>query len=280
MGKTTRFLYHTAPGRSLLKVLCAPKLSKTLGYLMDSPVSRVLIAPFIRICGIDMTDYVKARYESFNDFFTRQVKVGARPVDRRADALVSPCDGRLTAVRVRKQSVIPVKQSAYTLSELLDDPETAAAYEDGWCLIFRLSVDDYHHYMHIDEGIQGEAHVIPGILHTVQPEAAAALPVYTRNAREWVQVDTAHFGKIIQMEVGAMLVGRICNTSDPGYVCRGQEKGSFAYGGSTVILLVEKDRIRPNKKILKHSLQGKETRVRMGERIGTQVTAAASSAGW
>jgi phosphatidylserine decarboxylase len=92
--------------------------------------------------------------------------------------------------------------------------------------------------------------------------------VFTQNCRELTVLNTDHFGLVTQVEVGAMLVGKILNHHGAGPITRGQEKGMFLYGGSTVILLLEKDRATRAPHLLEASLRGEEVPVQMGQPIG------------
>ena len=135
------------------------------------------------------------------------------------------------------------------------------------CLIFRLSPDDYHRYVYPDAGTQEKTVGIPGVLHSVNP-IAGSLGVYRRNARRYTVLHTSHFGDVVQMEVGALLVGRIRNHCEtPGSIGKLQEKGYFEYGGSTVILLLQKGAVTVDADILEHSALGIETKVTIGERV-------------
>ena len=106
------------------------------------------------------------------------------------------------------------------------------------------------------------------MLHTVNPIANDVYPIYKENAREYSILHTDAFGDILMMEVGALLVGRIVNHHGAAEVRRGQEKGYFQFGGSTVVLLVEKGRLTVDSDILANSAEGAETIVKMGEKIG------------
>ncbi|NLT10583.1 MAG: phosphatidylserine decarboxylase [Ruminococcus sp.] len=264
-------LYGTAGGRMALKVLTRPFISKMAGAFMDSPLSVPLIKPFIRKSGIDMSEYEKKRYWSYNAFFTRKIKPGMRPVDMSPDALISPCDSKLTIYRIDKKSIFRIKGSRYSLRDLLKNDFLARRYEGGWCMIFRLEVNDYHRYCYIDGGIKTENTRIKGKLHTVNPIALKRYNIYKRNSREYTLIHTYHFGDVVQMEVGAMLVGRIFNLHGSGGICKGVEKGMFEFGGSTIVLLFEKDRVMPDKDILKNTAENYETVVKYGEKIGTAI---------
>ena len=119
------------------------------------------------------------------------------------------------------------------------------------------------------DGVIVSRRFLPGELHTVRPIALAALPVFTRNCREYTVMDTKNFGRLAQIEVGAMLVGRVENYKGAGVTFRrGEEKGFFEYGGSTVLLLLGAGAAQIREDILRASKDGRETPVRLGERIG------------
>ena len=259
------FLYHTVPGRFFLKGLTRPWVSDVCARFLDSPLSCSLIQPFARKNQITLSDYQLDDVHSFNDFFSRKIKLGLRPIDRNSGNLIAPCDGLLSVWKIQKDTVLPVKQSSYTLTELLRDKRLAARYEDGYCLVFRLCVNHYHRYSYVDSGRKSGNRHIPGMLHTVRPIALKALPVFTENSREYTLIQTSHHGTLLQMEVGAMLVGRIVNHHGACAVTRGEEKGYFQYGGSTVIVLVEKDRITVREDLLANASTGIETPVKLGE---------------
>ena len=261
------FLYHTAPGRMVLKVLTKPGISKICGRFLDSPLSCCLIKPFTRKNQICLSDYQLNSIHSFNDFFSRKIKPNLRPMDKDPFHLAAPCDGLLSVWKINEDTVLPVKQSHYTISSLLADSNLARRYNDGYCFVFRLCVNHYHRYCYVDSGRKSSNRSIDGHLHTVQPIALHDIPVFTENSREYTLIQSPHLGTLLQMEVGAMLVGRIVNHKDSGMVIRGQEKGFFQYGGSTIIVLTEKGKVSLREDISLHSKNGVETPVKMGETI-------------
>ena len=267
---TLRFLYRTVPGRLLLRPLVSRPVSRAAGRLLDSRASKALIGPFVRSAGIDLEEYDLRDVACFNDFFCRPVKNGRRPLDPDPLALIAPCDGLLTALKAEEDTVLPVKQSRYTLSRLLGDEELARRFRGGLCLIYRLCVDHYHRYCYFESGRKEENVFLPGLLHTVRPVALAEVPVFAENCREYTLIETERFGPAVQMEVGAMLVGKIVNDHPwPRTVTRGEEKGHFAYGGSTIIVLLQRDAARLLPEIEAASARGEEFPVRMGQRIGS-----------
>ena len=242
--RALRFLYQTRTGRMLLKPLTCRPVSKASGKFLDSPMSKPLIKPFVRKNHIPLEDYYADDFHSFNDCFTRKIREPLRPIDPAPEAFIAPCDGLLSVYPVQGDTVLPVKQSRYTLPDLLGGDKLAARYRDGLCLVFRLCVNHYHRYCYPDGGRLLRSALIPGELHTVRPIALEEMAVFVRNCREYALLETDHLGTVAQIEVGAMLVGKIANQPAPERFERGDEKGMFLYGGSTVILLIEPGRLR------------------------------------
>ncbi|MBQ9973525.1 MAG: phosphatidylserine decarboxylase [Oscillospiraceae bacterium] len=262
------FLYGTAFGRLLLRPLVCRWPSRLVGWFMSRKVSCLLIEPFIRSNDIDMSQFEQTSYKSYNDFFTRKIKSGARVMDMAPDHLISPCDSKLTVLPVTEDGTFTIKHTSYTMSSLLQDEALARRYCGGWLLIFRLSVEDYHRYCYpMDGTVFGQKH-IPGRFHTVMPISNDYYPVYKENTREYCVLDTEYFGEAIMMEVGALMVGKIVNYPVEGPVKRGQEKGKFQFGGSTIVMALKKDCVTIDEDLLSNSAGGYETVVKYGEKIG------------
>ena len=241
--KLLHFLYDTVPGRLLLRPLVGRTVSRLAGRFLDTGLSKPLIKPFLRAGNIDLSEYLPEEYGCFNDCFTRRIRPELRPLPADERALISPCDGRLTVRLIEGDTVLPIKQSRFTIPVLLGSEKLARPFRDGLCLVFRLCVDDYHRYCYFDSGVKSANVFLPGKLHTVRPVALAATPVFTENCREFTFLRTDHFGLAAQIEVGAMLVGQIENRDGPGPFRRGAEKGRFLYGGSTVAQFVRVPRL-------------------------------------
>ena len=268
-GAALRFLYEKRAGRCLLKIAASRPVSAVAGRFMDSPLSKPLIGPFARKNGIDMADYLPVKYSCFNAFFCRPIRKNLRPIPDEAAGFMAPCDGLLSAYRITDGLVLPIKQSRYTIADLLGNDPAAADFRDGECLVFRLCVQHYHRYAFADDGVILRKRFLPGQLHTVRPIALAALPVFTRNCREYTVMETENFGRLAQIEVGAMLVGRVENYKGAGVSFRrGEEKGRFLYGGSTVVLLLRKDRAELDRELFENTENGLETPVKLGEVLG------------
>ena len=267
-GRKLRFLYEKPLGQQLLKLLIRPGISRAAGWLLSTPLSRVAIGSFVRKNGIDLTQYMPEKYASFDRFFSRKIRPEARPVDMDETHLIAPADGKITAVQLGQTGSFRVKGMTYTLESLLRSTALAERYQSGLLLIIRLSVDDYHRYCCAAAGYLSKAVRIPGVYHTVSPQGTERVPVYAENTREYAVLQTEAFGDMLIMEVGALLVGRIVNHPGERQVQRGEEKGYFRFGGSSVLMLLEPGRVMLDEDILKNSAAGEETIVKMGERIG------------
>ena len=161
-GAALRFLYGRREGRMLLKLAASRPVSQLAGRFMDSPLSKPLIGPFVRKNNIRMEDYLPLPYPCFNDFFCRPIRKELRPIPEEGAVFMAPCDGLLSAYRITDGLLLPIKQSSYTVSELLDSREEAARFRDGICLVFRLCVNHYHRYCYLDDGRVVSKRFIPG----------------------------------------------------------------------------------------------------------------------
>ena len=287
-GGALDFLYGNVFGRILLKyVAAAPWFSRWRGGRRDRPESKDDILPFLEENRIDLSDggfgpgWQADGFATFNEFFTRQRDYGAYyaalrehglladPASERAE-LPAVADARLSVWPVGPDLAVPVKQSVYTLKELVGQRAhdiDLTPFEGGHCLVFRLGVDDYHRYVFPDSGRLVRRYFIPGELHTVRP-VSERYRVYARNARSVSVLDTDHFGPLLTVEVGAMLVGHIVEHPLPTITFDAlQEKGYFEFGGSTV-LLVTGPNVTIDTDLLEASARGDEVKVRLGEPVG------------
>lgn len=264
-AKSVTFLYKTFLGRLVLKLISNRLASKIVGCYMNSSLSKKRIKKTIDENHIDMTLFENKEYKSFNDFFTRHKK--ELNFDMKKDHFVSPCDSKLIVMKLNKNSSFDIKGSKYNLKDIIKKDLTEE-YENGYALIFRLEVSDYHRYHFIDNGTRDDYQYIKGKLHTVQPIAYQNYRVFHKNAREYTTLHTENFGDIVEVEVGALMVGRITNNNKIKSFHKGDEKGYFEFGGSTIILFVKDKEIIIDDDILFNSILGKETIVSCGEKIG------------
>ena len=263
-----------AAGRFLLRLLARPRISRMAGAIMDTRVSSLAVSLFVKKYHICLEECEKQSFSSWNDFFCRKLRQGSRPVSTETDVVVSPCDGKLTVYEINEKLRISLKGRTYSLESLLKNTRLAARYAGGLLFVFRLTVDDCHRYCYIAGGKKSANVHIPGVFHSVNPHVTSYFPVYHENTREYSLLHTRALGTVLMAEVGAMMVGRIVNHHGVARVKKGEEKGYFAFGGSTVILGFEKDRVTPDADILKNSAGAVETIVRQGERVGVRLSAA------
>lgn len=260
-----RFLYHTALGRVLLKgVVARPFFSKIVSRWQHSHLSRRSIKPFIEKNKIDVLAWNVDSFLCFNDFFIRQKDFSEKSAE---NELIAIADSRLSAYKICNGLKLKIKNSFYSVQSLLGNNDLAEKFLNGWCLVFRLCVDDYHRYAYPDWGTLAGQFEINGKLHTVRPIACDFNP-YSTNHRVVNVLQTEHFGEAVQIEVGALMVGKVKNHGIVGdRFAKGQEKGYFEFGGSTVILLVS-DNVKIDDDIVKNTEADIETKVKLGDVIG------------
>ncbi|MGM9835070.1 MAG: phosphatidylserine decarboxylase [Bacilli bacterium] len=256
-----KLLYNNFVGRVLLKVVISKPIRKLYSNYMCSNISRRKINKFIKKNNINMQEYEEQNYNCFNEFFIRKIKPEARKIDK---GLIAIADSKLIAYKIDNNSSFMIKNSLYTVKELIK--EDSSLYNGGYALVFRLCVDDYHHYVFPDDGKIISMKDIDGVLHTVQPLAFKKYKVFHENARTVTFLDCENFGKVCYIEVGAMMIGKIVNEKVTTFK-KGEEKGHFEFGGSTCVLLFEKDKIKLNPEIIKNSEEGIETIVKLGQKL-------------
>ncbi len=262
------YLYESKSGRAFLKLLTRRFVSDFAGIILNTSLSRLIIPSFVRNNGIDLSEYEDFPYTSYNDFFIRKIKEGRRNFSKVSKEFCSPADSKLSVYQIDGDSRFNIKNTYYTFHELTRSRTLSRAFEGGYLMVFRLSVDDYHRYSYVDSGVKSKNYRINGFYHTVNPIAGDVLPIYQENQREFSILRSDNFGDILMMEVGAMMVGKIVNYHATKRVKRGEEKGRFEFGGSTVILALKKGVVKIDKDILENSKNGFETKVKLGEKIG------------
>ena len=266
-SKTLNFLYGTFVGRIVLKILTRRWISNLIGLYMNSSLSKHKIKKFIDKNNINTYEYEYKHYKSYNEFFTRKVIESKRPINASKDTLISPCDSKLTAYKINDDLTLRIKDSFYSVNSLIEE-DINEEYKGGDALVFRLSTDNYHRYCYIDSGKKSKNYYINGIFHTVQPISLNHYNFYKTNSREWTILYTNNFGKVIDIDVGALGVGRIKNNHNEYEFKKGEEKGYFEFGGSTIVLLFKKNTIELDRDIIENSKDNIETIVKYGERIG------------
>ena len=269
-----RFLYGTVAGRAALKLLVQPAVSKLGGRILFSRASGWAVPCYIKKYHIDMknVEVPEGGFSSFNAFFTRKRKFWS--YDLTESHLISPCDGYLTVAEIGRGTVFTIKNTLFSVEDLLKNRELAEGFEGGTAFIFRLTPAEYHRYCYAADGNVIRIKKISGKLHCVRPIALRTLPVFVQNSREYQVIRTERFGMMVQMEIGALLVGKIKNNESfpkGGLVQAGEEKGYFEFGGSTIVLLLQKDMVCINEALYERKDAEGEIKVQMGEFIAENI---------
>jgi len=238
-----RWAYGNPLGKlALHSFVKRPFFSKWYGNRMDHPKTTEKIAPFLKEYGLDPADFEKSpdQFTSFNDFFYRKLNPETRPLAE--SPIVLPADGRHLAFNKASEiSSVFVKGQKFDVAGLLASPELAEKYQDGPLLLSRLCPVDYHRFHFPCDGTPGETRLINGPLFSVSPLALRQKISYLwENKRTFTELVTDNFGTVICMEIGATCVGSIHQTYQAGQaVKKGDEKGYFAFGGSSTLLMFE-----------------------------------------
>ena len=267
------WLYNNPVGKATMTTLVKRKfVSDWYGGQMDSPDSKSKIAPFIKDFHIDMNIAQKQDFNTFNEFFYRKLKPDARPIDQDSLVVVSPADGKLLAFSDIENQDFIVKGFKFNIADYFDKQELVDRYKDGSLMIIRLCPTDYHRYHFPVDGKVTDDVQIEGDYYSVSPIALKKkVELLVMNKRYYCEIETQAFGKVVMSEVAATMVGTMVNTYQGSQIVKGQERGFFKFGGSTVILFFEKGRIVIDADLLKNTALGLETEVKMGSQIAVGI---------
>ncbi len=271
-----KWLYHDPFGNLALEAVIKRKtFSRIYGRYMKTLRSSLKIKSFINLFEIDNSQFEKSlkEYSSFNDFFVRKIKQECRPVDPDPLSIISPVDGKMLAyANLQKSLHFIAKGDDFSLPEFLNNEKLADKYINGCMFIFRLSPADYHRFHFPIDGVPDKSHVIKGKYYSVSPiSIRKKIRTYYQNKREYTAINSELYGEVIMAEIGATLVGSIKQTFVPHKpYLKGDEKGYFEFGGSSVILLFKENTISIDKDLLHNTQLAYETKVRFGERIAVK----------
>ena len=267
------YLYGTPTGKLLLNVVLSRRTFSWLyGFTKRSRGSREQIRQFIETLEVDTSELEKSidAYQSLDEFFSRRLLPGARPVDRNPDHLLSPCDGRALAWQSLDGRGLVVKNTRTTIETLLADAALAKEFADPAVLLVRLAAADYHRCHFPADGAVSPPRVAGTRLHSVHPIALEAGAPSFANYRMVTRIDSDGFGPLLIVEVGALTVGSIVQTFTPSRVTRGQEKSYFRFGGSALLMLALAPRIQFDDDLINATSKGLESRVRVGTRVAVR----------
>lgn len=262
--------------RNLLQLLAKlPFISHLYGKIQDTKWSKKKVLPFIQKFKINMDEYEKKPFQftSFNDFFYRKLKKGARNIKSTSNQAIIPADGRYLFVpKISSREGFYVKGKKFSLKEFLKDDQLAARYENGIMVIARLCPTDYHRFHFPCSGIAQKPKLINGYLNAVNLVSLKNnIDVFSENKRQITILNTEKFGQVVYAEVGAVCVGSIVQTYPKnGLFNKGDEKGYFAFGGSSLVLLFEENRLQLDSDLL-NAPPYLEILCQYGQSLGTSI---------
>lgn len=273
LGGAFAWLFTSPIGRRLRPALFhSTLLHRLIERYADSPLSRRHIAGFVAANRIDLGEAIvpEGGFACFNDLFTRKLKPGARPVDPDPSALVSPADAKLFVVpELQEGERIDIKGIAFTASELLGDSAAGRSFAGGAAAVFRLYLPDCHRVYFPCDGVAASPRLIAGHYDPVTPYPGNDARFYATNRRVVTMLESNRFGLLALVDIGGFLISSIEATFPPGSrVRKGDEKSLFRFGGSTVVVLSQRDAVRYDDDLCRHSRDGHEVKVRIGERLG------------
>ena len=274
-----RFIYDTKLGQWLAPIIASKPVSRIYGWMQNWSISRRKIPPFIKKFGINLNIYKtgsinsqskEQSFKNFNEFFIREFEANQRHFIEAKHKMPAFCEARYFGhTTINKEVKIPVKGRLLKASDLLNDSSWGPTFENGPLLVARLCPVDYHRYHYPCDGKTLDSFQIRGQLHSVNPLALKAKPeIFIINERRISILESQHFGKLAFIEVGAAMVGKIVQTHDETKNhYRGDQKGYFLFGGSTVVVLGERGRWRPSEDILNNTQAGIETYLHLGDEV-------------
>lgn len=278
-----KFLYTTSLGGVVRGILKRPFFSRLYGFFQNTPASRRKIKPFIKKFHINMNEYdfghlsselKEESYFHFNDFFIRKFLKGKRPFLGNDDLMPAFCEARYFGWEsVNEKITFPVKGVFLNASSLLGSlkKDWGAIFTNGPLLLARLCPVDYHRFHFPDTGEVLATSCEGDELESVNPLALKAKPeIFLKNERKITILQTENFGKLAYIEVGATCVGSIIHSHKKEKFKRGEEKGYFLFGGSTVIVLGEKGKWKPASDILERTSKDQEVLIRLGREVGNK----------
>lgn len=278
-----KLLYSTASGKYLAPIFANKFLSKVYGIMQNNMLTQLKVPKFVASFNIDLEDYLPGSikidnqalsYKNFNEFFIRAFRPGKRKFSDLKEAMGAAAEARYFGhEKVTDELTIPVKGKDLSAKKLLQNEKWYNLFKDGPLLIARLCPVDYHRYHYPDDGKTLDHYNIAGEFHSVNPLALQnKSDILVENERRVSILETKNFGKIAYIEVGAAMVGKIVQTHDEALdFKKGDEKGYFLFGGSTVIILGQEGKWMPSKDILDNTKNGIETYVKLGDTIASVI---------
>lgn len=266
------FLYKNRLGRLVRSALVAKKYPSVIASgFANSRFSRFFIKSFVRRNNINLDECIipAGGFRSFNDFFYRTLKPGARQIDQRPEVITSPADSKILVIEnIQPGTTFGVKNIPFNLARLVQNDALAHEFYGGTLMIFRLAPQDYHRFHFPCAGTPATVEKIPGKYESVHPLVyQCGVQPLTENERHLIRINTETCGTVLCVPVGALLVGKIIETYQPNTKqAKGAEMGYFAFGGSSIVMLFKAGAIKLDP-CLTAATNGTEVPVRMGQAI-------------
>lgn len=267
--------YETPMGNKFLDKFFSKKLfNQIYGIYKRSPFSVSQIKKDIRKYDIKIDLFKPQHYSSYEDFFLREFIGGIRDFPKDQTEMGAFGEGRFLGFeKVTQDHKYPVKGHFLNSLELLNHHPIAKEFEDGPLLICRLCPIDYHHFHFPDDGDIIEQFRIHGDYESVNLHALRNRPhIFIKNERDVSILQTKNFGLLAFIEVGAMCVGKIIHNKK-GLIRfgRGEQKGHFKFGASTIIVLGQAGKWKPSLDILEHSMVNRESYIKLGDKVAKTI---------
>lgn len=270
------FLYKKKIGKFVRPLFTNHFTSNFLEYAANCSLSRYCINSFIKKHKIDMSEFIIpiGGYKSFNDFFYRKLKPGARTINFDENTVTSPADCKIFAIpKLDSNSTFFVKNCKFDLKLFLNNESLAKDYQNGTLLLFRLAPQDYHRFHVPFDCVPNKAELLNGKLESVNPTVyLSGIQPLTTNERHLIKLKSNNFDQVLFVPVGAMMVGKIKETYTPNqFYKKGEELGYFAFGGSSIVMIFKPNVIKVNDQIIQNSSNQTETSIKMGQSIATKI---------
>lgn len=278
-----KYLYQSSLGKVTGGLFANAAFSKFYGMLQDLPASHKKVRPFIEKFNIEIDQYepgskqsvdIRDSYATFNEFFIRKFKLGKRSFVPELNRMPAFAEARYVGYdSVGPEIRFPVKGKYLNAASVLGNADVAKPFEGGPLMVARLCPVDYHRYHYPDNGKVIDHYPVHGRYDSVNPLALKLKnDIFMANERYVTLLQTENFGKIAYVEVGAICVGKIVQSHrwNKPFV-RGEEKGYFLFGGSTVVILGERGAWKPSKDIVENTANSVETYIQLGDEVATKL---------
>jgi phosphatidylserine decarboxylase len=277
-----KFLYNSKAGQKLGTIVTNKYFSKAYGAYQNLPASYTKVRPFIEKFNINIDEYESGTrpsldsrdsYRTFNEFFIRRFKLGKRSFVSDTNRMPAFAEARYVGYEsINDKTTYPVKGHYLKPKDLIANDQLGKIFEGGPLLIARLCPVDYHRYHYPDSGKVLDNYRIPGIFDSVNPFALKLKnQIFIKNERHVSILQTENFGRLAYIEVGAICVGKIVQTHRWNKLfMRGEEKGYFLFGGSTVVVIGEKGLWKPSTDIVTNTEKGIETYLHLGDEVAVK----------